>query len=186
LSAWIFSANEDPDMQDEDDRAPEAEAREKLFAMIKDMPVAMLTTVDEDGSLRARPMGSCQPEGFDGTLWFFTRAASHKVLELQETDVVNVAYASPGKQTYISLSGRARLVRDWRRAHALWSPSYKMWIPDGLEDPDLVLLRVDIEQAEYWDVPSSTMRHLLGLAKSALTGTAPSHGDHKKVKLAAE
>jgi general stress protein 26 len=173
-------------MDHEEEGAADAAERVKLFEMIKDVETAMMTTVDDDGALRSRPMGNQQTDAFDGVLWFFTRASSHKVLEVQETDEVNVAYASPGKHTYVSVSGRARLVRDRSKARQLWSSSLKTWFPDGLDDPDLALLRVDVEKAEYWDAPSSTMLHLFGMAKAALTGKPSEGGENKKLKLAAE
>ncbi|MDB5364865.1 MAG: pyridoxamine 5-phosphate oxidase [Rhodospirillales bacterium] len=173
-------------MHDEEEGAADTAERAKLFEMIKDVDTTMMTTVDEDGALRSRPMGNRQADTFDGTLWFLTRASSHKVLELQETDEVNLAYASPEKHTYVSVSGRARLVRDRSRARQLWSSSLKVWFPQGLDDPDLALLRVDVEKAEYWDAPSSTMLHLFGKAKAALTGKPSEGGENKKLKLAAE
>jgi general stress protein 26 len=41
----------------------------------------------------------------------------------------------------------------------------KAWFPDGLDDPDLALLRVHVEAAEYWDSPSSTMVHIVGFVR---------------------
>ena len=39
----------------------------------------MLTTVDEQGYLRSRPMSNNREVEFDGDLWFFTYGSSHKV-----------------------------------------------------------------------------------------------------------
>lgn len=54
----------------------------KLGELTKDIKFAMLTTVEPDGSLRSRPMATQQVE-FDGDLWFFTGASSHKVHEIK-------------------------------------------------------------------------------------------------------
>jgi general stress protein 26 len=172
-------------MYDEEEGAAPSAEHAKLFEMIKDIRVAMLATVDNDGTLRSRPMANRQVDRFDGVLYFFTRASSHKILEVQDTDAVNLAYASPEKQTYVSVSGRAALLRDRTIARQLWSSELKTWFPQGLDDPDLALLRVDVEKAEYWDAPSSTMLHLFGKAKAALTGKASEGGDNKKLKFAA-
>ncbi len=45
----------------------------------------------------------------------------------------------------------------------LWRPAYRAWFPQGLDDPPLALLKMDVEQAEYWDMLSSTMVSLLEL-----------------------
>src|SRR4051812_22524785 len=155
---------------------------EKLGKLIKGIPFAMLTTAMPDGSLRSRPMASARRQ-FDGELWFFTHQSSHKVDEVKRDWHVNVAYADPDDNAYVSVSGTARLVTDKAKVKELWNPAYKAWFPKGTEDPDVALLRVDVEGAEYWDAPSSAMAHLYGMAKAAVTGRPANVGDHKKVRV---
>lgn len=152
----------------------------KLWSMIKDIEVCMLTTVEEDGSLRSRPMAGQQDE-FEGTLWFFTRASSHKTMEVAGHHQVNLSYADPDDQEFVSVSGPAELVRDRTKARELWSEPLRTWFPKGLDDPDLALLRVTVEKAEYWDSPSATMVYLYGYAKARLTGQSPKPGDNAKL-----
>ena len=154
----------------------------KIWEMIKDTQFAMLTS-DDDGVLRSRPMVASQTD-FDGVLWFFTRASSHKVTEVQGDPRVNVSYSDPGKQNYVSLSGTTRLVRDQADIDAHWSESVRTWFPKGKTDPDIALLRVDVQQAEYWDAPNSKMLHAYGYVKAVLTGASPDPGGHGKVTLA--
>ena len=154
----------------------------KLWDMIKDIQVCMMTTIDDDGTLRGRPMWVAQKE-FDGDLWFFTRAGSHKVSEVGEYRQVGLAFAEPKKQDYVSVSGEAQLVRDRARAKEHWSEWLKTWFPNGLDDPDLALLKVRVEKAEYWDAPSSTMVHLYGYLKSQITGQPPQPGENQKIGM---
>src|SRR5688572_13578018 len=126
----------------------------KLAKLIKGIKVAMMTTRDDDGTLRARPMQT-QNEEFDGTLWFFTQASSHKVVEVDHEHQVNLTYAEPSENRYVSVSGTATLVRDKAKIDQLWSPALKAWFPEGKDDPEVALLRVDVAKAEYWDAPSS-------------------------------
>lgn len=158
------------------------ESLKKLAELIKGIRVAMLTTFDDQGHLHSRPMATQEAE-FDGTLWFFTRADSPKVGEIDREHRVNVAYADSHKQHYVSVSGTARLVRDPAKNKELWSPLLKAWFPDGLDDPALALLRVDVERAEYWDSPSSTVVKVVGLVKALATGTPYEPGEHEKVTL---
>src|SRR5690349_5444959 len=156
---------------------------EKIRDLIKGIRFAMLTTVDTDGSLRSRPMATQEAE-FDGELWFFTGASSPKVDEVERDHRVNVSYAAPDDNTYVSVSGTARMVRDKAKAKELWNPALKAWFPEGLDDPDLALLRVRVEKAEYWDSPSSKMVQLYGLAKAMLTGKrADDIGENEKIDL---
>jgi len=157
-------------------------AIKKLDSLIKDMRFAMLTTVCPDGSLRSRPMAT-QREDFDGVLWFFTSAAEPKVREIEHDPHVNVSYADPDKNNYVSVSGRATLVRDKVIMKELWNPFYKAWFPKGLDDPQLALLRVAVEQAEYWDSPNSKLVQLGGFLKAVITGKQAKGGENEKVTL---
>lgn len=162
------------------DKSP-AEARDKLWSMMKDITFAMLTTED-GGRLRARPMVAAQ-DSFDGTLWFFTRASSHKAAEAGSESHVGVTYADPSAQNYVSLSGRATLVRDKPSVEAHWSEAMRTWFPKGTDDPEVALLKVDVDAAEYWDAPSSTMVHAYGYLKARLTGESPHPGENQKVSF---
>jgi general stress protein 26 len=127
-----------------------------LNKLIKGIEVVMLSTCESDGTIHSRPMAT-QKTDFDGDLWFFTRAASHKVEEIEREHHVNVSYADPSNQRYISVSGLARLVRDRSRFDELWDPSYSTWFPQGKDDADLALLRVTVQRAEYWEGASSNV-----------------------------
>ena len=171
-------------MSDTQTEPTHEEAVAKLRALIKGIDIAMLTTVDStDGTLRSRPMSTNGDVEFDGDLWFFTRASSHKVEEIERSSRVNASFAQPDKQNYVSMSGNASLVLDRDKMKELWTPHLKAWFPDGTDDPDMALLKVSVEKAEYWDSPSSLMLHAYGILKATLTGKSPSSGDDVKVDL---
>lgn len=166
---------------EENDRAHERDVK-KLGEMIRDVRIAMLTTVDEDGSLRSRPMATQKVE-FDGDLWFFTDVNTAKTSEIEQDRHVNLSYASTEDNRYVSVSGLARVIRDRKKAEELWNPLYKAWFPNGLDDPNLGLLRVQVSKAEYWDSPSSTVVQLVGFVKAVATGKRYEPGDHEKLSL---
>ena len=160
----------------------DAETLKKLSAMIKDIKFAMLTS--EDGPhLRARPMVAAQKD-FEGTLYFYTHASAHKVDEVGAPERVGVSYADPDHQNYVSLSGNAQVVRDKAEIEAHWGEAMRTWFPKGVDDPDIAILKVDVEQAEYWDAPNSTMVHLYGYLKAVATGSSPHPGGNEKVQIA--
>ena len=154
---------------------------EKLKGMLEDIDFCMLTTID-GGKLRSRPM-STQELGENGELWFFTRDNTHKMDEIEADNRVNVAYSKPDDNTYVSVSGSASLSKDRAKMEELWSPILKAWFPDGLEDPNICLLKVDVEEAEYWESTSSTIVQLAGFVKAMVTGQEADYGDHGKVKI---
>lgn len=157
------------------------ESIEKLKTLIGNVQVAMLTTIDW-GVLRSRPMQTQEFE-FDGDLWFFTSSETHKTDEIEKDRRVNVSYAAPDSNTYVSVSGTAEIVNDRAKIEELWNPIYKAWFPDELEDPNLVLLKVTVEQAEYWDSPSSTIVQIAGFVKALVTGERADGGEHEKISL---
>ncbi len=161
------------------------ESIKKLSEMIEGIQFAMLTTYELDGTLRSRPMAT-QNKDFDGNLWFFSGRTSHKIEDLHHNPHVNLAYADSTKNRYVSVSGLASVVEDRKKIEELWSPELKAWFPKGLEDPELCLLQVRIDHAEFWDSPSSKMVQLFGFAKSLVTGEPykPSEEENKKINLA--
>lgn len=171
-------------MSDSQTQPTHDEAVAKLRDLIKGIDIAMLTTVDtSDGTLRSRPMSTNGDIEFDGDLWFFTRASSHKVEEIERSPEVNASFAQPDKQNYVSMSGTAALVTDRDKMKELWTPHLKAWFPEGTEDPDMALLKISVAKAEYWDAPSSLMLHAYGILKATLTGQSPSGGEDVKVDL---
>jgi general stress protein 26 len=154
---------------------------QKLWSMMKEIKVAMLTTALKDGTLRSRPMMSQNVE-FDGDLWFFTGKSTPKVSEIEKNTQVNVAYANPNDNVFISLSGPAESVTDRGVMQTFWNPAFEAWFPRGLDDPDLMLLKVHIEQGEYWDQPQEKMVGMFGLIKALATGDkATDVGENKKL-----
>lgn len=155
----------------------------KLREMIKDIDFCMLTTIDENGDLHSRPMSSNGQIDPNGDLWFFTSASSHKVSEVANSPKVNVSFADPENQKYISTSGRAELIGDRRKIEELWKPEFKIWFPKGKDDPEIALLKVNLEKAEYWDSSSSTVGYVMSFVSSLITGKQPDLGENKKVNL---
>jgi general stress protein 26 len=149
---------------------------------IKGIRIAMMTTAEADGTLRSRPMATQDME-FDGTLWFFTLADAPKVGEIESDQQVNLSYAKPDDERYVSISGTAQLVRDQQKVKDLWKPILKVWFANGENDPNLALLKVDATQAEYWDSPSSKMVQVVLMAKAAVTGSQDALGENKKVNI---
>jgi general stress protein 26 len=160
------------------------EVVQKLGELIHDIDIAMLTTRDSDGRLHSRPM-STQREEFNGTLWFMAEADSTKIDELERDPHVNLSYVSNKDNLYISVSGVATVTQDRAKIKELWTPFHKAWFPEGPDDPNIALLKVDVDHAEYWDSPSSKVVQLIGFAKALATGKryADEGTEHEKITL---
>lgn len=158
-----------------------SEELQKVAELVEEIKFAMLTTEDADGALRSRPMATAQMDS-NGDLWFFTGLSSPKVEECEHHREVNLSYMRIDKQDYLSVSGAAQVVRDKEKMAQLWTPWIKPWFPQGVDDPDLALLKVAVTHAEYWDAPGSAARRLYGLAKGIATGNTEGLGEHRKVQ----
>ncbi|MES2744551.1 MAG: pyridoxamine 5'-phosphate oxidase family protein [Bdellovibrionota bacterium] len=172
---------------DAEQEGKSSEAMNHLLELITDVKVSMLTTQDADGNLRSRPMQTTEAEA-SGVLWFFTSDHHGKAEEIEKDPRVNLSYAMPEKNRYISVSGLGEIVHDLDKKKELWKPVYKAWFADGPEDSHCALLKVYIEKAEYWDATSSTIVQIVGFTKALLTGK-PYRGEangpdsHKKIEF---
>ncbi len=135
-----------------DTKVDRERAIRKLAEMISEMRIAMLTTTTEDGRLWSRPI-TTHGSTFDGDLWFLTKRNSPKADEVRKHEQISLSYTRLEDNTYVSLSGSAEIVLDRRKAEELWDPSYKKWFLGGPDDPELALIHVRVERAEYWNAP---------------------------------
>ena len=156
----------------------------KLIDLIRDVKIAMLTTRAGDGTMHSRPLTTLDSDDFDGTLWFLIAADSEKAQEIARRPQVNLGYSNPDDGKYVSISGVAEIVRDRTRVRELWNPFAKVFFPRGPDDPNLVVLKVDVRSAEYWASPSSRVERLLGLAKAVLKGDESALGENRTIDVA--
>jgi general stress protein 26 len=157
----------------------EEEKRAKVRAMINDIRDAMFVSKTSDGMLHGRPMSTAEVDEKWDKIWFSTRRHSGKVDELQDDDHVYLGYGKSGE--WVSVSGRARVVRDVAKAKELWSPLWKNWF-SGPEDPEMMLIEVTPDIAEYWDSGSKVFA-LGAMAAAAITGKHVPTGTNEKVNF---
>jgi general stress protein 26 len=153
----------------------------KLREMIEGIDFAMLTTVQDDGSLHSRPMATQKVE-FDGDLYFFTKRSTLKVEEVERDRQVCISYTAPEKQRYVSMSGVGRLLRDRATMEQFWFADLETWFPAGLEEPELALLWISVTEAEYWEGPFGTLVYLPRLKKMA-AGMGFEYDENEKLEL---
>ncbi|WP_284615450.1 pyridoxamine 5'-phosphate oxidase family protein [Aquabacterium humicola] len=172
-------------MTDRTDPPSEHHARETLWNLIKDIRFGMFTTHHANGHLHSRPM-TTQNRGIDedDVLWFFMSRSTEPMRDLSDDPQVNVAYADPGEDRYVSVSGRATIDDDPATRRRLWSKMNEAWFPKGVDDPDLALVCVRISHAHYWDVKSSKLVQLYAMAKALVSGKAPMNlGETAEVRM---
>lgn len=154
---------------------------DKLHELIKDVKICMMLTHYGEG-IKGRPMATTEASK-DGSLWFFTSSSSEKYEEILNDNDVALSYSDPGSNSYVIVNGTAEFSRDKQKIKELWNPFVKAWFPDGVDDPHLVLIKVEPHKAEYWDSSSSSMVVFFNMLKSIVTGKQYDEGEHGKLSL---
>ena len=158
--------------------------RDTLWDLIKSTRFGMLTHRHTDGMLHSHPL-TTQNKSIDeaGILYFFVSKKSEVGERLLVDGNVNVAYVDTGKDTYVSVTGQAKISEDMATKERLFTAISKAWFPAGPADPDMELVEIHIRHAEYWDVKESKMTQLFKIATAAVTGSPPKMGEHKEVNF---
>jgi general stress protein 26 len=85
-------------------------------------------------------------------------------------------FVSKGQDFFACLSGRVQIDQDRAMIDKLWSKPAEAWFPGGKDDPNLALLRFDIDEAELWESDMSVAGKLKMLFGGAIKpGEAGSH-----------
>ena len=140
---------------------------------------AMLVTRDGE-KLRARPM-SAQSDRSANTIFMLTDVKNHKDEEIAKNPHVNLSFADASAQKYVSVSGIASVSNDRAKIKELFSVGAKAWW-DSAEDPDIRVLKIMPDGAEYWDSPGTIISYVK-MAAAAATNTRPDLGENKKVAM---
>lgn len=154
------------------------EHKAKIWNMIKDIKVGMLTTQIGD-DLHARPMHLVQDE-YTGHLFLFTNLSSEKSFEVDNDRSVCITFSDIKNETYVSLSGHARLSTNRDLINKFWNPFVSAWFPEGKESPDVGLIDIHVRAGEHWDGTSSKLLQLFEITKANIADQRPDMGENEK------
>ncbi|ATD66271.1 hypothetical protein CNR27_01405 [Luteimonas chenhongjianii] len=160
-----------------------AKDAQTIAKLIEDIDITMFTSVGPGGYLVSRPL-STQKARFDGSrVWFFVASDSPKVAEITRNSKVNLAYASKGRNTYVSMAGDAYVNDDPEKIEEFWDDALKAYFPRGVNDPKLTLIEVQMRTAEYWDGPGSLIGKAIAFAVAQVTRRKEAMGENRIVDL---
>ena len=161
---------------------------QKLYTLIDDIEIAMMTTRRRDGHLQSRAMATQKPvEGAD--LWFVTYEGAPKLDDLAFDDHLNLAFYRDSNREWISVSGTGAISRDREKIRELYASDWKAWFPDEgdprhgtAEDPRMVLIAVTVHAAVFLEVNKPRPVLLYEFVKGWLTGSDPDVGDMHRLE----
>lgn len=157
------------------------ELKETLFSMLSDDNTGMLMV--ETSGQHPQPMTHFV-DTETKTLWFITH---------RDTDLIRaVGLGGQGLYTmvdtsdgiYASMRGPISQSDDRQKMADLWSPVVGAWFHDGPEDPDAVLIRLDLSEAAVWHSVGS-LRFGFEIAKANMADTDPDVGSHTVLNFSA-
>lgn len=158
---------------------------DKIHELLGDFDTAMLITHGTAAPFHARPMAIARLED-NCDLWFFTGRDSSKVHEIEDDQQVLIV-CQDERSRYVSLTGQAELIVDRAEFLRLWKEHYRTWFPEGVDDPNLMLIRVHAREGEYWDNQGARgVKYMFQSLTSYATGTTPQAKEgeqHGKARL---
>lgn len=154
---------------------------EELSELLKDFRFSMVTFVTDEGHLHSAPM-TTQNDAFNGIVWFLGSKKSELVKNISSNPQVNLGYSNTSNNDYVSINGVAENVIDEVILDEIWSPAYEAFFEHGKSDPDIQLIRVVCNGAQYWK-GSGTLVTLYKLAKASVTGETEDLGTSKSISL---
>lgn len=147
------------------------ETHQHFIDVLQHFRTAMLITHASDDRLHARPMAVADVQA-SGEIYFATGTDTPKASEVAADSRVSVTLQDDAR--FAALSGTAQLVRDRALIDKLWSEAWRVWWPQGKEDPSIVLIRVTVEDGEYWDnAGAQGLKYALRAAKAYASGKRP-------------
>jgi general stress protein 26 len=154
---------------------------DRVWDIIEKVGVCMLTTRSAAG-LRARPL-EARPDRDAGMIFFVTDIHSTKEDEIEAAPDVGLVFVDSSDKAYLSITGRARVLRDAETTKTFWRKTDEVWWPGGPSDPNVCSLRIEPLTAELWDGPASAVVTAFEFAKARLTGEEPNLGENRKVTV---
>jgi general stress protein 26 len=154
---------------------------DRVWEIIEKVGVCMLTT-QFAGGLRARPIET-RPDRDADLIFFVTDVHSAKEDEIEAAPDVSLVIFDPKDNAYLSITGRAHVMRDAAKMKAVWRKTDELWWPGGPTDPNVCLMRIEPLTAELWDGPGSAAVAAFEFATARLTGEKPNLGENRKVTV---
>jgi general stress protein 26 len=159
-----------------------AEAIEKLKELANAADICMFTTSLKRLPLSSRPMSTVQVDD-EGNIWFLSKKSSEKNKEISKDHDVQLFYASKASAEYLSVYGSAAILTDRKKAEEIWTPIAKAWLTEGVNDPELTIIKVVPKDVYYWDTKSNKLVFLVKIFSAVITGKTMDDGVEGKLKI---
>jgi general stress protein 26 len=128
---------------------------EEISKRMAGIDIAILSTHTENGQIANRPMSNNGDVEYNGTSYYFTFEQSRTVADIKANSKVALGFTSDGgifsDAIYVAVEGDAELIRDKAAFKAHWTSDLDRWFEQGIDTPNIVLIRVKASRITYWD-----------------------------------
>lgn len=146
------------------------EAITKLQELVNKIDIGMLGTYPGDNEyVHVVPM-SRQEVDDDGNIWYLFSSDSETYKNLQGNDKVSVFFSHVGDYNFLSINGVGEVSKDQDRIEKYWNKFVEAWFEKGKDDPNIRILKVNVEEAHYWDNKTNKLATIFKVAASAVSG----------------
>ena len=123
---------------------------------MRDIDFTILSTRTEGGAIAGRPMSNNREVEFDGDAFFFTCDHTRTIADIERDPRVGLGFQGKAgalglRPFFLTVEGRAELIRDKARFEEHWTKGLDRWFEEGIDTPGLVLIKVHAERLHYWN-----------------------------------
>lgn len=158
------------------------EAIKKMQDLAEDIKIAMFCTYDSNRRIQATPMAT-QKIDDSGNIWFISDKNSDRNSDIQKNNEVDILYSHPGKESFVSIHGKASVLFDKKLIAEMWSPLAKTWFKEGKDDPNISLIKVMPEEGKYWDTKHGKMVSFIKMIASTVSDKTMDDGVEGKLQI---
>ena len=161
------------------------DALSKFKELVEDIRVCMFITNNKDELYvlnrdNGQPLPNAEVQLWQQTYNYTNRNYEE---EIASEGSVHLVYSHPGKESYLDVWGTGEVVNDKQTIKDKWKPIVKAWFPNGVDDPNLALLKIRPGKSYYWDATSGKMVQFIKMAASIATGAKLAEGKEGKLSL---
>lgn len=157
------------------------EAIAKLKELAESIDVAMLATNLQHTPFHTIPMSTKMVDNY-GNIWFLSARDSEHNSYIQQNNNVQLMYGQPNTMSFMTVYGKASISTDKEVIEELYSTVDDNWF-DGVDDPNVSAIKVQPQEAHYWDTKYGKLVAMLKIAQGAITGNSPDLGEEGDLKV---
>jgi general stress protein 26 len=164
------------------DQPSNEDLTDRLWSEIGKGRFGMLGLVGHEAGGHFQPMTAfAEPEA--AAIYFFTRKSTDLARAVEGGDAAMFIVQAKDQEFQACIGGRLAHDHDRIRIQHYWNPVVAAWYPEGKDDPDLTLLRLDVHDAQVWISKGNPLVFSIEIARARITGQEPEVGQSSHLDL---